>query len=107
MTPTRLVKVFARLRDLNPDFSLNYAMILFAVAGNPGISQRRLYTELGMSNSAASRALAILGEAGDRATAPLNLISVDFKPDDRRERVLALTGKGQRLVDDCIAYLCD
>lgn len=107
MTPARQVKVFARLRDLHPDFSLNYAMILFTVAANPGITQRRLYTDLGLNNSAASRAIAILSDAGDRTTAPLGLVSVDVLPDDRRERTLTLTSKGQRLINDCLAYLHD
>lgn len=107
LTPARLVKVFTRLRDLHPDFTLNYAMLLFTVAANPGISQRKLYTDLGVTNSAASRALAVLSEAGLRDTPPLNLIRVDVMPEDRRERVLTLTSKGQRLVDDCTAYLCD
>ena len=107
VTPSRLVKVFARLRDLHPDFSLNYAMLLFTVASNPGITQRKLYTDLGVSNSAASRALAILSDAGARDTPALHLIRVDVMPEDRRERVLTLTSKGQRLIEDCCAYLCD
>lgn len=101
----RMVKALSRLRDRHPDMSINQAMILFYIAAHPGVSQREVYGTLGMHNSAASRALAILSDLGSRDTQPLGLISIQVKPEDRRERLLALSPKGIRLMDDIAADL--
>lgn len=107
MTPERQVRVFSRLRDLHPDFSLNYAIILFTIAARPGITQRQLYTGLALNDSSASRALAVLSDDGDRTAPGMSLVRIDILPNDRRERVLSLTPKGERLIQDCMAYLYD
>jgi DNA-binding MarR family transcriptional regulator len=98
MDALHLVEVFARLRSLHADFSLNSAMMLFTIASDPGISQRRLYEKLALHNSAASRALAILSDAGTREVPPLGLVCIEVQPDDQRQRILTLTSKGEKFV---------
>ncbi len=104
-TAARLVKVLGRLRDLHLDMSINQAMTLFHVAQYPGITQRALYEALGVSDSVASRALAVLSEFGTRNTAGLDLVVMQTNENDRRERLLYLTPKGKRLIDDILKDL--
>jgi DNA-binding MarR family transcriptional regulator len=102
-----LLKAFRRLRDRHADMTLLQAMCFFTVATKQGITQRALYEELSASDSAASRILAVLSDIGDRKTAGLDLVSMRVNPNDRRERLLYLTPKGRRLIDDIAADLGD
>ena len=95
-----LIKVLARLRDRHADMTLLQAMFFFTVAQKPGITQRELYEALGSNDSVASRTLAILSDLGSRNTPGLDLIEMRTNPLDRRERIVRLTRKGERLMQD-------
>lgn len=101
----RLVKALSRLRERHSDMTVLQAMSLFFIAANPGITQRRLYQSLGTSDSVASRTIAVLTDIGTAHTAALNLVTMKLNPEDRRERLLYLSARGERLVDDIAADL--
>lgn len=101
-TPERLMRVLGRLRDVHGDISANQAMALLFIAANPGVTLREVHERLGLVGSAASRVLAVLSDFGSRSVAGLGLVRVDVNPDDRRERLLSLTPKGHRLVEDMV-----
>jgi DNA-binding MarR family transcriptional regulator len=103
----RLSRVTERLLDHHKDMTLIQALVLFRVAEKPGISQRDLYKYLGLNDSTVSRTLAILSDVGGRQAPPLNLVDVRISPEDRRERLLDLTPKGKRFLDDIATTLGD
>lgn len=95
-----LVKALSRLRDLYSDMTILQAMCFLIVAGRPGIAQRELYRELGTTDSAASRVVALLSDVGSRSGVGLDLIETRIDPEDRRNRILTLTRRGERLIED-------
>jgi DNA-binding MarR family transcriptional regulator len=96
----RMIQALRRLRDLHPDMTLLQCMFFLQVAANPGASQRSVYTALDTNDSNGSRTLAILSDIGGRASPPLDLVTMTVNPMDRRERLLDLSPKGRRLMDD-------
>jgi DNA-binding MarR family transcriptional regulator len=103
LTAARMTRAMRRLRDLHPDMTLLQAMFFLSVAANPGASQRDIYALLDTNDSNAARTIAILSDIGGRRSAPLDLIKVSIDPLDRRQRMLDLTPKGRRLMDDIAA----
>jgi DNA-binding MarR family transcriptional regulator len=101
---SRQLRTLARLRELHQDMTLLQASFLFYVAANPGVTQRRAYEALDTTDSNAARTLAILSEFGGRNVEPLNLIAMKTNPNDRREKLLELSPKGKRLMDDIMSY---
>ena len=95
-----LLKIFHRLRDRYQGMTVLQAMCFVQVAAVPGINQKRLYEELGATGSAASRILALLSDIGDRNTAGLDLVKSTMGGADSRERLLYLTPKGMRLLEE-------
>lgn len=96
----QLFRALQRFRDLHPDVTALQVQVFLLVAETPGIPQSDLYKSLGVSDSAASRIIAILSDIGGRHTEGFKLIEVQVNPHDRRERRINLTTKGQRLADD-------
>lgn len=102
-----LSSALGRLRDRYADMTLLQAQALLLVAGNPGISQIAIARTLEMTDGTASRTFAILADIGNARTgAPgLDFIRMDVNPKDRRERLLTLTHKGKRMMDDILSDL--
>jgi DNA-binding MarR family transcriptional regulator len=73
---------------------------LAEVVAKPGVSQRDILGSIGVSTSSVSRTLAVLSELGDRKTDGLELIKMEINPEDRRERLVHLSPKGRRLMED-------
>jgi DNA-binding MarR family transcriptional regulator len=99
-----LERALGRFRDLHPDMTaLQLAVFLvIAKAGEEGISQSALYRYLDTTDSTVSRTLAILSDIGGRKVAPLDLIEIKVNPLDRRERLITLTRKGTRILNDVV-----
>jgi DNA-binding MarR family transcriptional regulator len=98
-----LVKALQRLRDLHPEMTVLQAQFFLLVASEPGLTQRELWGRLDASDTAASRILAALSDIGDRGRPGLDLITMKVQKSDRRTRLVTLTPKGQRLIDDILA----
>jgi DNA-binding MarR family transcriptional regulator len=105
ITAQRLAGALLRLRQIHSDMTIQQAAALLFIAGNPGITQRRVWALLDISDGVASRTLAILGEYGSRGTQPLGLIEVRADLNDRRNRICRLTPKGERLIGQIHADL--
>lgn len=101
----KLYRAFGRLRDRHVDMTLQQAMVFLYVAAHPGIAQRELFKALEVSDSAASRNLALLSDIGNRGLPGLDIVTMKVNPIDRRERLLDLTAKGKRLLADIMEDL--
>ena len=97
---TKLYRAASRLRDLHVDMTISQLQLLCLVADNPGTTQAQVFKTLAQSDSAVSRNIALLTDIGTRYRAGLDLIKVEVNPEDRRERWLTLTLKGERLFTD-------
>lgn len=102
---TALFSALARLRDRHGDMTLLQAQCLALVAANPDITQIELCRATGMSDATASRTIAMLTDLGSRAVEGMDLVRMTVDPEDRRLRLLNLTPKGRRLMDDLMADL--
>ena len=100
-----LLRVLSRLKDQHYAMTVQQAMYLMYIAANPGSTQARAYEGLGSSDCVAGRTLAILSEQGRQDVMGLNLVVMKINPNDRRERLLYLTPKGQHLMDDIMKDL--
>lgn len=94
-----LHRALQRLRDVYPDMTISQAQAFLLVGWSPGVLQRQLYDELGQTDSAMSRNIALLSDIGSRYKDGLDLIRLEVDPDDRRARRLYLTRKGERLLN--------
>jgi len=93
-------KALSRLRQAHKNMSVLQAMCLFNIAQNREVAQQSLCQDVGITTSVASQVLHILSQYPKRGAHPLRLITVVENPADRRFRLLSLTAKGKRLIDD-------
>lgn len=98
-TGTKVLAILNRLQDLHPDMTVLQARMLATIASNPGITSRRLYDIVGSNDSTASRVLAILSDIGGRKVPALYMVDIAPNPEDRREKLLFLSAKGERLFE--------
>src|SRR5262245_50275358 len=96
----RSFKALSRLRQAYKNMSVLQAMCLFYIAQNREVAQQSLCQDIGITTSVASQVLHILSQYPKRGAHPLRLITVVENPADRRFRLLSLTAKGKRLIDD-------
>jgi DNA-binding MarR family transcriptional regulator len=90
-----LRSTLANLRRFDPEFTILWAELLLTVHKNPGITQSNLQEKCGIkAKSTASRALA------DVLMIRHGLIRQEENPNNRRERLIFLTAKGERFVQD-------
>ena len=97
----KMVRALQRLNDQHVDMTVRQAMCLLMVANKPGITLHELYETLRFPHSLASRQVALLAHVGSRyRDTGLQLIRVEEGYPDRRQRVLHLTPKGERIMQD-------
>jgi DNA-binding MarR family transcriptional regulator len=100
----KLIRALTRLQDLHGALTLKQALIFLTIAAEDGIRQEELYRRLDLTDSSASRSVALFSDVGSRGFAGLDLIKV--MPDaDRRYRIIFLTNKGKRVAADLAAIL--
>lgn len=97
-----LYRALSRLRDFHPDMTVQQALCFMYIAGNPGTSQVAIMKDIGISDSLVSRAIALFTDVGVRNYAGLDLVIMRNHPEDRRQKVLELTAKGRRLMEDIL-----
>jgi DNA-binding MarR family transcriptional regulator len=100
----RIASALGHLRELHPDITVRQAIVLFRIAGNPGITQRELQPKTASEcvkhkKSVINRIVRVLSEA-EVAPGVNGFGLVELRPShkDRREKHIYLTKKGYRLV---------
>ena len=71
--------------------------ILTALKWNPSVRQKQIASDLGQTEASISRQIKLLQAKG--------LLSTRIKPDNKREHITALTGKGERLAETAMQIL--
>lgn len=104
---TKVMRALSRIDDKRPDelrsLSLSQLQCLFYVAAHaPDVKLSSIYRDLGLSGGTAQRSISLLGPRNTRnAKAPsLGLVVITMDNIDQRERVVNLTVKGKRLMED-------
>jgi DNA-binding MarR family transcriptional regulator len=95
-----LFTMLSRLHDRHAEMTVGQARAFMAIAMKPGLTQKDLWKVLDVTDSSASRYLTLLSDIGRGETPGMDLVSMKVNPLDRRERILDLTPKGKRLIDD-------
>jgi DNA-binding MarR family transcriptional regulator len=97
----RMLNAVQMLRTVHPQITAAQMALLLAVAARPGRSQNDLAIEVGLTPSAVSRNVDVLGTSGRRDNRGARrmgwLAAVQEPGDDRINRVYLLPG-GRRLV---------
>lgn len=86
------------LRSADPKLSLEEAYALLTVASRPGVMQKEVAEELGLSSGSLSRVFGHLTERGDKRTDGLKLIRTEDDKTDWRQKLNFLTPSGEVLV---------
>lgn len=84
-------------RKINPDSTINQALIFMHIAQHEGVSQKELMKALDMNDGTVSRICAMLSERGNRGAEGLRLIKIGHHEDDYRRVSLSLTPRGKQL----------
>lgn len=100
----RLLKVMTRLRDLHAPMTLQQAMALMLIASQQGQPQKAIADWFDISDGLASRHAQLLSDVGLDDYPGLDLVAMKSGA-DRRHRLLFLTNKGRRFLDDVGADL--
>ena len=100
----RVYHALGSVRALNPDATVSQVMALLYVAMKPNVKQTEIMRELTMRDSGQSSLISRLS-VGDKRNPGLELIEGRDNPQDRRERLLELTNKGDIFVDTLISRL--
>jgi DNA-binding MarR family transcriptional regulator len=98
----QLLSALMRLQKLHSDMTVLQARAFFAVAAAPGSPQRMMLKSLASTDSAVSRAMAVLScaRAKEGRAGGLGLVEYDENPLDRREKLMWLSRKGQHLFEE-------
>jgi DNA-binding MarR family transcriptional regulator len=94
---TRLSQILEKVREEDPQIPVPHVLALLVVASRPGVSQKELGHQLGLSKSASHRVFAKLSPEGVEGRPGLGWLI--YRPGaDAREREAFLTPKGDRLL---------
>jgi DNA-binding MarR family transcriptional regulator len=98
----RLVRALFRLQSIYSEMTIPQAMCLFYIAQNQKVTQQSLYQDVGIRKGTATRTVAFLSHYGSGRLPALGLVDTIEDPNDRRQRVLSLTAKGKRLIEQIL-----
>ncbi len=98
-TAAKLARVFAKIRELDPEMPAQSVMALVLIASKDNYTQQDLRDDMGIVSSTSARIAARLGEWEKFPNQPgLGLVNNETNPADRRTRILSLTAKGKAFV---------
>jgi DNA-binding MarR family transcriptional regulator len=100
-----LIRVLEVLRRFDPDMPIQYALSFLTVAQNEGLSIRDLSERLGIAQSSASRNVAALSRWRSFGKPGHDLVQAVEDPQERRRKVVTLTGTGRALAQELRALL--
>lgn len=93
-----LLEVMELIRRHDPEMPAQTLSTLLLVAGNPGISMQKLAETLNIASSSTSRNVSALSKWKAFQKPGLDLVEAIDNPQNRREKLVSLTPKGERLV---------
>jgi DNA-binding MarR family transcriptional regulator len=94
----KLTDAIAIVRSVDPEMPAQTLQALLLIAAEPGIQQRKLREKLDVASSTAARIVARLGEWERYHVQGAQLVMAERDPQDRRQQLLWLTPKGQKVV---------
>ncbi|GLO74212.1 hypothetical protein MACH18_12920 [Phaeobacter italicus] len=97
-----LFNLITAFRKLDPDMPMTQAICLLWVALNEGRTQVELRQALDMPSATSSRSLAALSKVYKIGKPGLDLIEWVENPEDRRAKLLFLTTKGRKVIDQLL-----
>lgn len=101
----RMRRALDTFRTMYADIPATSVEVFLQVAIAPGISSKDLVSRVGVSQSAISRHLALLGDYDWKGGDGLGLIDLIEDPVDRRTKVAFLKPKGQALAAKLVTIL--
>lgn len=94
-----LIEAMELLRDAFPDLTVTSAMAFLRAAKNPGLPMSELQKAMAVPQSTLSRTVAVLSKYAAYQKEGANLLVAEDDPKDRRQRVISLTPKGEKLAE--------
>ena len=94
---SRMATVVSEFRTIYPEVTASTVEVFLAVAVTPAQTSADLVKRIGVSQSAVSRHLSILGEYSWRGGEGLDLITLVDDPRDRRGKLAFLSLKGRQM----------
>jgi len=98
----QLLTILYKLKEIDPEFPLQYAICLMEISRNEGCSLTDLSTKTGLALSTVSRITGALSKFRQKGT-PYELIEMRVSETERRKKELYLTDKGHKTVKDLLA----
>jgi DNA-binding MarR family transcriptional regulator len=89
------------LRRIDEEMPAQQVMTLLFVSMHPdGVGMKDIAEKVGLSQSATSRNVSILGPEGYMQKPGLKLVDRHDHPSDSRQRIVRLTAKGERVIEE-------
>ena len=96
----QLLSCLEVFRQVDQEMPSQRIVLFLLVASRPGMRMSDVAKKLGLSSSAVSRNLSELSKWGIGINKPgVDLLYAEENPQDRREKMIYLTPKGERLVE--------
>ena len=103
----QFLKVIETMRAVDPEMGMQQAATLFFIASHPKCHQQDMEKALGFSQSSASRNVASLSKMHRLGKPGLDLVTSMEDPAWRRRKILNLTPKGARVVNNVLDRVRD
>jgi DNA-binding MarR family transcriptional regulator len=94
-----IIPILEEFRKIHPILQMQQAVVFLLIGDNPGIFMRELEVRSGLSPSAISRNVSMLGDRDWKGGEGLGLVKHYVDLNDRRAKYVKLTPKGKRTYD--------
>lgn len=99
-----LLSILHSLKEIDPEFPIQYAICLAEIAENEGCSLTDLAEKTDLALSTVSRIAGALSDYRQRG-APYELIEMKISKTERRKKELFLTPKGRKTLERILSAL--
>ena len=94
----RLLTILYQLKNIDPEFPIQYAICLMEIAKNEGCSLTDLSERTGLALSTISRITGALSKFRQKGT-PYELIEMRVSETEKKKKELYLTDKGKQTIE--------